>query len=206
MKRQSIACCMALLVTAALAQSKASPKPSPNTASLSVTLKLIQDKVNAQGEINYTMISESTVDGHTVEDRYTVETSHALADPTSCAMQVDAKMTMNGKTQRQGRAAIQFRDTTALAIKSQTIAIEEQSARAGVTAWKGKITPESFMIETFHSGSLSGILFFRERATAEDVGKAISQVVEQCGGGEVHLLKVFTATPWFASTGDKSRL
>ena len=182
MKRKSITYCMVLVVTA-LAQTKSSPPP--NAASLSVTLKLIQDKVNAQGEIAYTMISESTANGHTVEDRYTVETSHTLADPTSCAMQVDAKMAMNGKTQRQGRAAIQFRDISGLAIKSQTFAIEEQSARAGVTAWKGKITPESFMIQTFHSGSLSGIVFFRERATAEDVGKAISRVVEQCGGAKI---------------------
>jgi hypothetical protein len=173
MKRQSITYVMALVVTAALAQTKSSPKPSPNAAaSLPVTLKLIQDKVNEQGEIRYTMMSESTVDGHTVEDRYTVETSHALADPTSCAMQVDAKMTMNGKTQRQGRATVEFRGTTGLAIKSQTNAIDEQSVRAGVTGWKGKITPESYMIQTFHSGSLAGILFFRERATAEDVGKA----------------------------------
>jgi hypothetical protein len=41
------------------------------------------------------------------------------------------------------------------------------------------------MVQTFHSGALSGILFFREQATAEEVAKTISRVVEQCGGTKV---------------------
>ncbi len=174
-----------LIVTAALAQTPPSPKPSLSAGSLPAALKSIQDKVNAQGEISYTMISKSTVDARTVEDHYTVETSHALSHPSSCSMEVDAKMTMNGNTQRQGRVAIEFRPITGIAVKSQTEAINEQSARAGVNAWTGNITPESYMVQSFHSGALSAILFFREQATAEEVAKAISRIVEQCGGVKV---------------------
>jgi hypothetical protein len=62
---------------------------------------------------------------------------------------------MNGKTQRQGHTAIPFREVTRIAVKSQTEAIDERSARAGVTEWKGKITPENYVVETFHSDTLS---------------------------------------------------
>ncbi len=74
---------------------------------------------------------------------------------------------------------------TGIAVKSQTEAINEKSARAGVDAWTGKVAPESYMVQTFHSGALSAILFFRELATAEEVAKAIRRVVEQCGGEKV---------------------
>jgi hypothetical protein len=176
---------LGLSMTAALPQTPPSSKPSLGVTSVPAALKSIQDQVNAQGEIKYTMISKSTGDGRTVEDHYTVETSHALIHPSSCSMEVDAKMTMNASTQRLGRVAILFRPITGIAVKSQTEAINEQSARAGVNAWTGKITPESYMVQTFHSGTLSGILFFREQGTAEEVAKAIGYVVEQCGGAKV---------------------
>lgn len=177
--------CMVSLATIALSQTATSPRSSSEELSLPASLRFIQDNINAQGEIRYTMISKSTVDGHTVEDHYMVETLHAIADPRSCTMQLDASMTLNGRVQRKGRVAIQFRDITTLSVKSQTNAIEEQTARAGVTEWTGKIMPESYLIQTFHNGSLSGILFFRERFTADNVAKAIRRVVEQCGGVRV---------------------
>jgi len=148
-------------------------------------LQSVRDMVNAQGEISYTMISKSAVDGSVVEDHYTVETSHAVAHTDSCSLEVEAKMTMNGVMQRQGRVAIPFRPVTGVAVKSQTDAINEHSAKAGVTAWTGKIAPESYMVQTLQSGTLSGILFFRERAAAEEAAKTISRIVEQCGGVKV---------------------
>jgi hypothetical protein len=47
------------------------PKHSTNASSVSVALQSLRDKVNAQGEIGYTMISKSAVDGSVVEDHYT---------------------------------------------------------------------------------------------------------------------------------------
>jgi hypothetical protein len=186
MKKLYLMTYLAVLVTAT-AQTSAPPSPTPpsNTASLAATMKLIQDKVNAQGEIRYTMVSENTVRGGTVEDQYAVETSHAVADPDSCAVQVDARMSLNGTPQTKGRAGLRFRDITKLAVKTQTELIDEKTARAGVTGWKGKIVPENYVVQTFHEGKLSGMFFFRDRATAEDVATAISRAVELCGGDKV---------------------
>jgi hypothetical protein len=105
-------------------------------------------------------------------------------------MEVDVKMTMKGNTQRQGRCGYSVLPITEIAVRSQTEAIHEKSSRAGANERMGKITPENYMVQTFHSGALSGILFFREQATAEEVAKTISRVVEQCGGDESRLLRV----------------
>jgi len=98
-----------ITVACTFAQTPVPPKRSTSAPSVSAALKSIEDNVNAQGEISYTMTSQSTVDGSVVEDHYSVETSNALVRPSSCSLEVDAKMMMNGKTQRQGRVAIQFR-------------------------------------------------------------------------------------------------
>jgi len=61
--------CLTLAIgTAAQPSGPPSPKPAADSKALAATLKVIQDKVNAQGEIRYTMISENTVQGGTVED------------------------------------------------------------------------------------------------------------------------------------------
>jgi len=186
MKKAYLLTYLAVLVTAS-AQTSAPPsvKPPSNTASLGATMKLIQDKVNAQGEIRYTMVSENIVHGGIVKDEYAVETSHAVVDPQSCVVQVDAHMSLNGRPQTKGRPGLRFRNITKLAVRTQTELIDEKTARAGVTGWKGKNAPENYVVQTFHEGSLSGMFFFRDRATAEDVAKAISRAVELCGGDKV---------------------
>ena len=128
------------------------------------------------------MISENTIQGSSEEDQYAVETSHAVADPRSCTLQVDAHMSLNGKTQKQGRMGVGFRDITALRVKTQTQAIDERTAKAGVTGWKGRVVPESYIVQTFQGGNLSGIFFFRDEGTANRVAESISQAIRLCGG------------------------
>jgi hypothetical protein len=180
---------LALTMAGGLAQPSGAPsqRAPGDSASLKTTMKLIEDKINEQGEIRYTMISQNTSNGGTVTDQYAVETSHAVADASTCTLQVDAHMVMNGKTQAQGRAGFRFRDLTRLAVKTQSQLIDERTAKAGVTGWKGKIAPESYVLQAFQSGSLSGLLFFRDQDAATVAGQAISRAIGLCGGGKVIL-------------------
>ena len=185
LKNLLLGVCLIVAGTFSAAQDSSKPpssKPASSNPSLDSTLKLIQKKVNEQGEIRYTMTSRNTVSGETVQDKYVVETSNATADAHSCTLRVDARMLLNGRTQAQGRPVVQFRDITSVAVKTQSQAIEEKTARAGVTQWKGKITPESYIVQAFQSDALSGMFFFREQETANLVAKNISRVIESCGG------------------------
>lgn len=154
----------------------------PGNGSLTGTLKLIQAKVNEQGEIAYTMTSRSTALGGETRDQFTVETSNAAVSSESCSLEVDGRMTMNGTTQSHGRATIPLRDITRLAVKTQTQVIQERTMRMGMKSWEGHITPESYVIQAFHSGSVVGMLFFRGSDQAEVVAKAMSRATESCSG------------------------
>ena len=177
--------CLALATTLAAGQDShhARPaSPSDTKPSLNSILKLIQDSVNDQGEIRYTMTSRNTASGETVEDQYLVETSNSAVDADSCTLQVDARMILNGKPQLQGRAALKFREIDSVVVKSQSQAIDERTKQSGATQWTGKISPESYMIQALQSGNLAGLLFFREQDTANVAAKNIGRAMELCRG------------------------
>jgi hypothetical protein len=168
-----------------LAQNSNIPNSSnaPNSKSpLGSTLKLIQDQVNKQGEIRFTMMSKNAASGETVQDKYVVETSNAVADVSSCSLQVDARMVLNGKTQADGRPVLSIRNIDSVIVKSESQTIEERTKRAGVKQWTGTISPESYIVQTFQSGILAGMFFFRDQEPANLVAKDISLAVELCGG------------------------
>lgn len=73
MKNLLVLVCLGLFVSFAAAQ-KANTPGSANApdskSSLATTLKLIQEQVNKQGQIRYTMTSKNTAGGETVQDKY----------------------------------------------------------------------------------------------------------------------------------------
>lgn len=156
--------------------------PKSKSANVAVILKRIQEKVNAQGEIRYAMVSENLVRGGTAEDQYVIETSGAVVHPSSCSIELNGRMAMNGKTQSQGRMMVPVRELTKIVVRTQTQLINERTARSGVTGWKGTIKPESYAVQAFQGASLDGMFFFRDEESANLVAKSLGQAVQLCGG------------------------
>ena len=177
---------MLMLTTWAAAQRPAAQptkaSTSTSTNDLAATLKLIQDRINEQGEIRYTMISENSARGVKIENKYAVLTGHAVADAGTCTLTFSGYMKQDGKVQSQGRDTLRFRDITALAVKSQTWLIGRRTAMAGVTGWKGKVSPESYGLQTMHHGRMSSLFFFHKEETANQVAEAMSRATKLCGG------------------------
>ena len=120
MKNFLIVVCLGMIGTFAAAQNSSSSNSSNASdckSSLNSTLKRIQDRVNDQGEIRFTMSSKSTVNGEMVQDEYVAETTNAITDANSCTLQVDVRMILNGKIQAQGRPVIQFRGIDFIIVK-----------------------------------------------------------------------------------------
>ena len=157
-------------------------KPPGPDNDLAATLKLIQDKINEQGEIRYTMVSENPARGVKIENKYAVKTGDAMADANACTLTFSAYMTQDGKVQSHGRDTVRLRDITALAVKSQSWLIGERTAMAGVTEWKGKISPESYALKTVRHGRTSGLFFFHTEDAANKVAEAMSRATKLCGG------------------------
>jgi hypothetical protein len=174
---------LTLLASSAVAQNQrpSSPRSSDVSSPLHEAVKEIQNKVNEQGEIRYVVISQNLVKGETVEKRYTVET-HVVANAVACTLQISAHLTRDGQVQSHGRTTVQLREATTLAIKTETQLINERTARAGVRGWKGKVTPENYVLQVFRSGTLAGIFFFHDSQTADLVAMDMSRAIELCGG------------------------
>jgi hypothetical protein len=184
MTRRPAVLCFLFLAAWAAAQRPAvqDAKASASARDLAATLKLIQDKINEQGEIRYTMVSENPARGVRIENKYAVQTGHAVFDAGACTLTVEAHMIQDGKVQSRGRDTVRLRDVTALIVKTQSRLIRERTAMAGVTGWKGTVTPESYALETLHRGRMSGLLFFRTEATANQVAEAVARATKLCGG------------------------
>ena len=63
----AILCAIALAACAMAQRPAASPAKAGDNKELATTLKLIQDKINEQGEIRYTVISENLSKGIKIE-------------------------------------------------------------------------------------------------------------------------------------------
>jgi hypothetical protein len=184
MKILCMTACLLILASTPWAQNTARPAGAREK-----NLKLIQDKINEQGSISYTMISTRAPDGAVFEDQYVAETAHAVADPSSCTIEFDGSLTLNGKPQSQGRRGFRFGDVTSLNVISQSRAISQQTVQASVNGWKGTVQPESYMIQILESRQLFGVVFFRDFETASLVARAIRDAAAACGGTKPSLIE-----------------
>jgi hypothetical protein len=93
-------CCVALVVSAVLAQQKKTlshrPKPTDEGPSLEVTMKFIQDKLNDVGGVSFLTFATQTTDNSTFSHRWTVELSNVVANPADCSIRYHGKMTLDG--------------------------------------------------------------------------------------------------------------
>lgn len=158
------------------------PQSSELTGNAKATFESIAKKIDEQGEIKYVMTSRSINGGEPVTDSYEVQTWNSTFDLTNCELRVDSRMKLNGAIQSTVREVINLRRISRLLVVTQSQAIQERTAKAGVTDWKGSVSPESYVFEVFQSNGLYGILFFRTLDAANQVRKNMKLAMSLCGG------------------------
>jgi hypothetical protein len=175
--------CLIVSVACAMAQKPATPAAKAgDNKDLAATLKLIQNKINEQGEIRYTLVSENPGKGLRIKNKYAMQTGKALVDVSACTISVEAHMFKDGKLQTRGRDTVNVRDVTAMTVKSQTRMVREKTARVGISGWKGTVTPESYSLELRSHGRISGVFFFRTEEAANQVADAVGRTTRLCAG------------------------
>ena len=77
---------LALLTASAVPQQSVPPHPDPtaDSASLEVTMKFIQDNLNAVGKVNYAAHWRNDVDNTDGIMQYSFEVSNVVANPANC--------------------------------------------------------------------------------------------------------------------------
>jgi len=185
-----------LAASAALAQGKKAlpppPKPADDGASLEVTMKFIQDKMNDQGPV----FTEMSSNLNPMPSRSYSLLSDVVADVSTCTLHVKRKVSApDGAWENVETSTIPFKDVDSIAVESAQDMANRQAAENGHPEVSVSYRPDVYGLSLkFHrvstngkeppqSGDSTGQFSFRDEQTANRIAKAMQRAVELCGGG-----------------------
>jgi len=187
-----IAVILAVVLAGATAQAQQSVPPPPQPAadkpavsgpSLDVTLKFIQDKLNAIGTVNFAGYVHDSANNTDGVQKFSATISNAAANPGACSFSYHRLVFNNGSREHDENVVINLRD-----VHSITVLPDEQDwqmylVRTGDTTKTVKDVPEiSALVIKLNNGKDPTIRFY-EQELADRVAKALVHAVELCGGG-----------------------
>ena len=172
---------------AAFAQTPVPPPPQPadNGPSLAVTMQFIQDKMNEQGKINYTL---NTHDNSNGEDwpvyQISIEATNAVANPATCRITWHKVTTNGGKVGIDRDLSLDLRDVLTIEVRTSTYEAKMEDTASGHPALDKRQEPPYFAVTSRLKGNKETPLFFSSEEMANRVAKAMVHAVELCGGGQ----------------------
>ncbi|HME57505.1 MAG TPA: hypothetical protein VKF63_04145 [Terracidiphilus sp.] len=171
---------------AAFAQTPVPPPPQPadNGPSLAVTMQFIQDKMNEQGKIDYTLYTHDNSNG---EDwpvyQISIEGTNVIANPATCRITWHKVTTNGGKVGIDRDLSLDLRDVLTLEVRTSTYEAKMEDTANGHPALDKKQEPPYFAVTARLKGNKETPLFFSSEEMANRVAKAMVHAVELCGGG-----------------------
>lgn len=159
--------------TAGLAQSTTSG------SSLQDTTRLIQDKMNAVGELDYSISFHDTADNQNWVNQFKDEVTNAVADPASCQFRYHERLVVDGKERYSNDYGFDFKDVQDVVV----LTVEQDLRQHGShSTWERTANPEIWSLWVACSNKNTFSLYFRDEETANRVAEAMRQTVQMCGG------------------------
>ncbi len=182
---------LVLLTTSAVPQKSAPPPSGPaDSASLEVTMKFIQDKLNAVGNVNYTAHWHDYVDDTDGILRYSFQASNVVANPANCWIKYHLKIvTGTGLNDRDNGFFLP--DVQGFVVTKGEQYENERFVAIGYPSISAKVDPPIFWLVARRpeNSQLSvwrkpgeNAFVFTDEETANGVAKAMLHAVELCGG------------------------
>jgi hypothetical protein len=180
-------CCVALAVSAALAQQKKtappSPKPTDSDPSLEVTMGFIQDKLFQLGKISLVDAEHNSQTGRDSQTSYAYELGSIPGGSAHCSIDLQRTMTVNGARQEPYKIFTSLKDVEQIVVMTQEERLNRLEVQAGHSEVTHIVSPQIFALEIRKPGDQSFFVFIDEDL-ANRVAKAIVHAVELCGGGQ----------------------
>ncbi len=176
------------------------PKPADNGPSLEVTMKYIQDKLNAQGTVEW------RTEWRGVPDKYWERVSNAAADAAGCTLSFHSSVPSGPIQTYETQFKLSFREVTKVMVEPLAEYERRTITNADGTNYDETIIPPVFNLSMllkkgvqakrivapsgpgrtierdFRTSEVSVV--FREEEAAKRIAKAIVHAVELCGGGD----------------------
>jgi len=160
------------------------PQPADNGPSLAVTMQFIQDKMNEQGKIYYTLYTHDNSNG---EDwpvyQISIEATNAVANPATCSITWHKVTTNGGKIGINGDYSLNLRDVLSIEVRTSTYEAKMEDTARGNPQIDKRQDPPYFAVTSRLKGNKETPLFFSSEEMANRVAKAMVHAVELCGGG-----------------------
>ena len=187
-----IAVILAVVLAGATAQAQQSVPPPPQPAadkpatsgpSLEVTLKFIQDKLNAIGTVNFAGYVHDSANNTDGVQKFSATISNAAANPGACSFSYHRLVFNNGSREHDENVVINLRDVQNISVLPDEQDWQMYLVRTGDTTKTVKDVPEiSALVIKLNNGKDPTIRFY-EQELADRVAKALVHAVELCGGG-----------------------
>ncbi|MGD0683023.1 MAG: hypothetical protein ABR990_13355 [Terracidiphilus sp.] len=181
-----VASFVVLLSSLAIAQTAVPPPPMPadNGPSLAVTMQFIQDKMNEQGKINYTLNTHDNLKNEDWPVYYiSIEASNVVANPATCRITWHKVTTNGGKVGINGDFSLDLRNVLSFEVRTSTYEAKMEDTANGHPEIDKHQDPPYFAVTAKLKGNTETPLFFSSEEMANRIAKAMVHAVELCGGG-----------------------
>ncbi len=166
------------------------PRPPADGPSLEVTMKFIQDKLNAEGKVNFAakwFYPDGTFDANAI---FRYEDTNLVADPASCQITYHDKFGLADAGMPQldnSDHTFNFRDVQDFVVKTgeqQMKKLNDEWAQQGRSAagLYAQIDSPIFVLVARRPRNQEDVFFFTDEDMANRVAKAMVHAVELCGG------------------------
>jgi hypothetical protein len=181
-------CFVALAVSAAVAQGKKNvpppPKPTDDGPSLEVTMKFVQDKLNAIGPVSFANYGHDNSTGNDWTNQLKIELTKVVADPSTCRINYHEKLERDRAVLSDQDLWYSLKGVEDMAVIPMEQAQKEIDTAAGHPTYSAKVDPPIFVLKVRRTDikGTNNFSFFDEQL-ASRVAEAMVRAVELCSSG-----------------------
>lgn len=172
---------MCSIVSSAVAQQPAAPSAeSSDQSSLEVTLKFVQDRLNAVGAVNFVAHTHDATTGDSGTNRFREEISRVSADPSACLVNFHQSEARDGQVLADFDAALRLRQIRTVVVVPGEQFIKEGNIKHGHASISTSIDPQAVVLKTIKADETYNNMWFADQELAKRVAQAMTHAVELC--------------------------
>ena len=171
---------MGTMFATAFAQQAAAPA-SGDGASLAATMQFIQDQMNEQGRIDYTLRTHDNAEG-TDWPVYQIgiEPSQAVADAVGCRITWHKRLFRDGKMLLEKDISLDLRSVVKVEVRTSVQESKAEDTANGNTQYDKRQDPPYFAVVPVGTEKASTQIFISTEDRANRIAKAVRRAVLLC--------------------------
>lgn len=161
----------------------AASAPPSSGPTLEVTMKFVQDKLNAMGTVNFAGYVHDSASNQDGVQKFSSTISNVVANPGACSLSYHRLVFNNGSKEHNEDVSINLREVQNISVLPDEQDWQMYLVRTGDTTKTVKDVPDIIALVIKLNNGKDPTIRFYEQEMADRVAKALVHAVELCGGG-----------------------